>query len=54
MPGFKTNLNDEQFIECVKKIGCCVIGQTPDLAPADKEFYALRGFYIYNNILNNI
>lgn len=40
--GFDTALSPEKFIETVKKHGICVVGQTGNLAPADKIFYALR------------
>lgn len=40
--GFCTSLSPENFIENVKKHGICVVGQTGDLAPADKMIYALR------------
>ena len=40
--GFDTALSPARFIENVKKHGICVVGQTGNLAPADKIFYALR------------
>jgi len=40
--GFSTALSGEQFIENVNKIGIAIMGQTADLAPADKKLYALR------------
>ncbi len=40
--GFKVSLSPESFFETVKKTGVCVVGQTGDLAPADKKIYALR------------
>ncbi len=40
--GFKTSLSPEEFISTVKKHGICVVGQSGDLAPADKMIYALR------------
>ena len=40
--GFKVELSPEEFIEQVKKTGICVIGQSGNLAPADKKLYALR------------
>lgn len=40
--GFCTTLSPEDFISNVKKHGICVVGQTGDLAPADKMIYALR------------
>jgi pyrimidine-nucleoside phosphorylase len=42
IPGFKVDLPVEKFIELVDKIGCCLIGQTARIAPADKKLYALR------------
>lgn len=41
-PGFSTSLTTEQFIENVNRIGIAIMGQTADLAPADKKLYALR------------
>ena len=40
--GFDVALSPERFIETVKKTGICVVGQTGNLAPADKKLYALR------------
>ena len=40
--GFRTTLSGEDFLNQVNKIGICVVGQSGDLAPADKKFYALR------------
>lgn len=40
--GFRTELSPEEFINQVKDIGICVVGQSGDLAPADKKLYALR------------
>lgn len=40
--GFRTSLTAEEFIAQVQKIGVAVIGQTGNLAPADKKLYALR------------
>lgn len=42
IPGYNTNVNIDDFIENVKKIGISLIGQTLNLAPADKKIYALR------------
>lgn len=41
-PGFTTALTTEQFLENVNRIGIAIMGQTADLAPADKKLYALR------------
>ena len=40
--GFKTELNREDFINQVKKIGISVISQSGNIVPADKKLYALR------------
>ena len=42
IPGYKTNINIDEFIQNVKKVGISMIGQTMNLAPADKKIYALR------------
>lgn len=42
IPGYKTNVEIEEFILNVKKVGISMIGQTMNLAPADKKIYALR------------
>ena len=42
IPGYKTNIGIDEFISNVKKIGISMIGQTMNLAPADKKIYALR------------
>ena len=41
-PGFSTELTTQQFIRNVNRIGISIMGQTADLAPADKKLYALR------------
>jgi len=42
IPGFRVDLSVRQFRAQLRKIGCALIGQTGDLAPADKQLYALR------------
>lgn len=42
IPGYKTELSIDEFISNVQKIGISLIGQTLNLAPADKKIYALR------------
>ena len=42
IPGFKTELSAEEFLSQVEQVGVAVIGQSGDLAPADKKLYALR------------
>jgi pyrimidine-nucleoside phosphorylase len=42
IPGFNVNLDEKRAIKQLDKIGVCMIGQTPDICPADKKLYALR------------
>ena len=42
IPGYKTLSSNDTFTETVKKVGCAIIGQTGNLAPADKKIYAIR------------
>ncbi len=42
IPHFDTALSEQEFFDVVKRVGCAVIGQTANLAPADKKIYALR------------
>jgi len=42
IPGFKTNLSLRKFKKNLSDIGVCMIGQTNEIAPADKKIYALR------------
>ena len=42
IPGYKTDISIEEFKQNVKNVGISVIGQTMNLAPADKKIYALR------------
>lgn len=42
IPGFRTNLTTEEFIEQLRTLGLVLTGQSADLAPADGKLYALR------------
>lgn len=42
IPGLKTELSEEEFRNQVNNIGVAVIGQSSNIAPADKKIYALR------------
>ena len=42
IPGFNTALSPQAFMEQVKTVGAAIVGQTGNLAPADKKLYALR------------
>ncbi len=42
IPGFRTNLSENELRAALKNVGCGMIGQSADVAPADKKLYALR------------
>jgi pyrimidine-nucleoside phosphorylase len=42
IPGFSVDLGAEEFVTQVRKVGCAVAAQSPDVDPADKRIYALR------------
>ena len=42
IPGYNTLSSNESFVTTVKNVGCAIIGQTGNLAPADKKIYAIR------------
>ena len=42
IPGFTTGLSLQQLRSAVERIGCALIGQTSEVAPADRKLYALR------------
>lgn len=42
IPGYQTQPDIETFRQVVESVGCAIIGQTADLAPADKRFYGIR------------
>lgn len=42
IPGYQVELSEEKFIQQVNDIHCAMVGQTGNLAPADKKLYALR------------
>ncbi len=42
IPGFRVELSPEEFVRVVRDVGCCLIGQTAEIAPADRRIYALR------------
>ena len=42
IPGYQTLPDNNTFRKVVKEVGCAIIGQTGNLAPADKKIYAIR------------
>jgi thymidine phosphorylase len=42
IPGYTTQPGTERFIDVVRRCGCAIIGQTEELAPADRRLYAIR------------
>jgi pyrimidine-nucleoside phosphorylase len=42
IPGFRVNLGLDEFRTALRTVGCAMIGQTAEIAPADKLLYALR------------
>jgi len=42
IPGFRVNLSLAEMKAALEQVGCAMIGQTKEIAPADKKLYALR------------
>lgn len=42
IPGFRVDLDAKRFERIVREVGACLVGQTGELAPADRRLYALR------------
>ena len=42
IPGYATQPDEATFRRVVAQVGCAIIGQTGDIAPADRRFYAIR------------
>ena len=41
IPGFRTQLDEEEIHRVIREVGCVMVGQTGDICPADKKLYAL-------------
>ncbi|XP_048466480.1 thymidine phosphorylase isoform X2 [Rhincodon typus] len=42
IPGFNIKKNPEEMKTILSEVGCCIVGQTAELVPADKKLYAIR------------
>ena len=42
IPGYNVNLNYDQIRDCLEQVGCCIAGQTEDIAPADKVLFTIQ------------
>ena len=42
IPGYQSQPDEARLQSVVKEVGCAIVGQTAELAPADKRFYAIR------------
>ena len=42
IPGFRTNLSLDELRAAIRKVRCALLGQTAEIAPADRRLYALR------------
>ena len=42
IPGFKVSLSQSEMTTVLEEVGCCIVGQTSNLVPADKILYATR------------
>ncbi|XP_036374316.1 thymidine phosphorylase [Megalops cyprinoides] len=42
IPGFNVHQSGQQMEQILKDVGCCIVGQTENLVPADKVLYAIR------------
>lgn len=62
IPGFNVLMAKERMHNMLEKVGCCIVGQTEDIVPADKLLYAMRDItatvekeeLIVGNVYSNI
>ena len=55
IPGYNVNLNYDKIRDCLEQVGCCIAGQTEDIAPADKVWFTTQHskyvLIVYNVII---
>jgi len=42
IPGYSVTQSKQNILKILEDVGCCIVGQTEDLVPADRIFYAIR------------
>ncbi|XP_013779236.1 thymidine phosphorylase-like [Limulus polyphemus] len=42
IPGFSVSCSPEQMKQCLEEVGCCIVGQTEEIVPADRVLYRTR------------
>ena len=42
IPGFNINFSSEDITKALTNVGCCIVGQTKTIVPADKILYSIR------------
>ena len=42
IPGFNVSFSHDDMVKVLTDVGCCIVGQTSNLVPADKILYAIR------------
>ena len=42
IPGYNVLFKPKEIVQIVDKVGCCIVGQSANLVPADKKLYATR------------
>ncbi|XP_066951221.1 thymidine phosphorylase-like isoform X1 [Macrobrachium rosenbergii] len=42
IPGFRASMSEREIYDCMNSVGCCIVGQTADIVPADRRMYAAR------------
>ncbi|CAN0096058.1 unnamed protein product [Bubo scandiacus] len=42
IPGFRVSLSPQEMCDVLERVGCCIVGQSEELAPADRVLYGLR------------